>query len=326
MNKIITTSIALAVASTTSFANGDWLELDQDIASLSSTTASAAGVDVGALIRNTYRDGGTTGGWAFEDVLVHAQGSLEEFSWRISFNLDGGTAVLEDAYVVWDCTNEITTMWGQFDLPMFRSNTIGQESMLFIDRSLLGANYYAHDNGVAVSGAFNGLDWTVAAQNGTDAAGEDLNLFAHVEYDIGNGANTCCDGAMHGGEELDGTIGVSYMDMQEDSLDAVLGIDFAMTMGQFSLQAELADAGDDTVGGGLGEAPFGLTLGYLFADNMEAAYRHEDRDDVADTSRESFGLNYYLHGHNAKWQINYIDDDAATDEVIAVSLTVGASS
>jgi hypothetical protein len=131
---------------------------------------------------------------------------------------------------------------------------------------------------------------------------------------------------MLGGDELDGTIGVSYMDMQDDSLDAVLGIDFAMTMGQFSLQAELADAGDDTVGAGLGEAPFAITFGYLFADNMEAAYRHEDRDDAADTSVESFGLNYYLHGHNAKWQINYIDDDAAADEVIAVGLTVGASS
>ncbi|MFT4710692.1 MAG: hypothetical protein ACI8Q9_001823, partial [Planctomycetota bacterium] len=256
----------------------------------------------------------------------NATGSLEEFSWRISFNLEGGTAVLEDAYVTWDYDGDITSTWGQFVLPMFRSATIGQESMLFIDRSLLGANYYSHDQGVSVAGSMNGLDWTIAAQNGADAAGEDLNLFAHVEYNLGNGANTCCDGAMHGGDELDGTIGVSYMDMQDDSLDAVLGIDFAMTMGQFSLQAELADAGDDTVGAGLGEAPFAITFGYLFADNMEAAYRHEDRDDAADTSVESFGLNYYLHGHNAKWQINYIDDDAAADEVIAVGLTVGASS
>ena len=326
MNKIITTSIALAVASTASFANGDWLELDQDIASLSSTVANAGGTEVGALLRNSYRDGGTTGGWSFEDVLVNMTGNLEEFGWRVSFNIATGTLVLEDAYVTWNYGGDITTTWGQFSLPMFRSSTIGQESMLFIDRSLLGANYYAHDNGVSIAGHMEGLGWTIAAQNGTDGSSEDLNLFAHIEYNLGNGANTHSDGAMLASDELDGTIGVSYMDMQDDSIDAVLGIDFAMTMGQFSLQAELADAGDDTVGGGLGEAPFGLTLGYLFADNMEAAYRHEDRDDAGDTSRESFGLNYYLHGHNAKWQINDIDDDAAADEVIAVGLTIGASS
>jgi len=148
-------------------------------------------------------------------------------------------------------------------------------------------------------------------------------MFAHVDYHMGNGANSS-DGAMLAGDGMDATIGFSYMDEQDDSLDAVLGIDFAMTMGQFSLMVELAD-GDDNNVKSLGNAPNAFTFGYLFADNMEAAFRHEDRDDAADESRDTFGLNYYLHGHNAKWQINYIDDETASDEVIAIGLTVGAS-
>ena len=328
MNKIITTTIALAVASTASFANGgDWLELDQDIASLSSTVNTAGGVEVGGLLRNTYRDGGTTGGWAFEDTIVNMQGTLEEFSWRVSFDLASGGLVLEDAYVVWGCGEDLSVLWGQFNAPMFRSGHIDPEVMLFIDRSLIGANYAGFDNGVALMGDYNGLGYTIAALNGSDGASEDLTWFGHANYNLGNGACTCCDGALHGGDEMDGTFGVSYMDHENDGLDAVLGLEFTMTMGQFSLQAELADGNDDDLAGasGLGSAPNSIAFGYLFADNMEAAFRHEDRDNAADEARDTFGLNYYQHGHNAKWAINYIDDDASADEVIAVGLTVGAS-
>ena len=348
MNKIITTTIALAVASTTSFANGgSWLELDKDIASLSSTANVAGGTEVGGLLRSSYRDGegvdGADSEFGFEDVMLHVGGSLEEFTWRISGDLDGTGFNLDDAHVVWNYDSNVSVAWGQFKLPMFRSGSMDQESMLFIDRSLLGAAYDTYNMGVSISGSNSGLDWTLAAVNGTGLNldldttpgdgipdgindtddSESLTMFAHVAYTIGNGACTCCDGALHGGEGMDATIGVSYMDEQDDSIDAVLGIDFAMTMGQFSLMIELADGDDDNVGA-LGDAPNAVTFGYLFADNMEAAYRHEDRDTATNDSKDTFGLNYYLHGHNAKWQINYIDDDDA-DDVIAVGLTVGAS-
>ena len=325
MNKIITTSIALAVASTTSFANGgSWLELDKDIASLSSTVNVAGGTEVGGLLRSSYRDGGDVGEFGFEDVMLHAGGSLEEFTWRISGDMSDGGFTLDDAHVVWSYNSNVSVAWGQFKLPMFRSGSIDQESMLFIDRSLLGAEYDTYDMGVSISGSNSGLDWTLAAVNGNEPGDDDsMNMFAHVDYHMGNGANSS-DGAMLAGDGMDATIGFSYMDEQDDSLDAVLGIDFAMTMGQFSLMVELAD-GDDNNVKSLGNAPNAFTFGYLFADNMEAAFRHEDRDDAADESRDTFGLNYYLHGHNAKWQFNYIDDETASDEVIAIGLTVGAS-
>jgi hypothetical protein len=348
MNKIITTTIALAVASTTSFAHGgSWLELDKDIASLSSTANVAGGTEVGGLLRSSYRDGegvdGADSEFGFEDVMLHVGGSLEEFTWRVSADLTDGLS-LDDANVTWNQSENLSVTWGQQKLPMFRSSSMDQESMLFIDRSLLGTMYDTYDMGVSISGSNSGLDWTLAAVNGTGLNldldttpgdgipdgindtddSESLTMFAHVAYTIGNGACTCCDGALHGGEGMDATIGVSYMDEQDDSIDAVLGIDFAMTMGQFSLMIELADGDDDNVGA-LGDAPNAVTFGYLFADNMEAAYRHEDRDTATNDSKDTFGLNYYLHGHNAKWQINYIDDDALTDQVIAIGLTVGKS-
>ena len=327
MNKIITTSIALAVASTTSFANGgSWLELDKDIASLSSTVNVAGGTEVGGLLRSSYRDGGDVGEFSFEDVMLHAGGSLEEFTWRISGDMSDGGFTLDDAHVVWSYNSNVSVAWGQFKLPMFRSSSIDQESMLFIDRSVLGATYDNYDMGVSISGSNSGLDWTLAAVNGDadPADQESLTMFAHVDYHMGNGANSS-DGAMLAGDGMDATIGISYMDEEDDGVDAVIGIDLAMTMGQFSLMIELADGDDDAVSATLGTSPSAFTFGYLFADNMEAAFRHEDRDDADDESRDTFGLNYYLHGHNAKWQINYIDDESAADEVIAIGLTVGAS-
>ena len=333
MNTIIFTSIALAVASTTSFANGgSWLELDQDIASLSSTINMEGGAQVGGLLRSSYRDGGARGEFQFEDVMLHVGGSLEEFTWRVSADLDGGGLSLDDANVTWNQSENLSVTWGQQKLPMFRSSSMDQESMLFIDRSLLGAEYDTYDMGVSISGSNSGLDWTLAAVNGTGDNGgapdtdddESLIMFAHVDYTIGTGACTCCDGALHSSEGMNATIGVSYMDEQDDFTDAVLGIDLAATMGQFSLLVEIAD-GDDNNVGTMGESPNAVTIGYLFADNMEAAFRHEDRDDATDLSKDTFGVNYYMHGHNAKWAINYIDDEGEDDEVIAIGLTVGAS-
>ena len=337
MNKFLFTAVALTAASSTAVANnGDWLELDQDIASLSSTVATADGATLGGLIRTSYRDAGTMGGFVQEDIDLWAQGSLEEFSWRVSFDMDTGSAVLEDAYVAWSYDSGITVLFGQFKAPVLRSAVIDPENLQFIDRSNLGAVHDFWDTGVGVLGEIQeGLSYVFAVRDGYGPGvvwgddSEELFWFGHMSYDIGNGLSPI-EGAMKSGEELDAVIGISWWDMEDDSLDPVLAADVAVTMGQISGSFELADAGDDADNilaplAGMGTNPVALTLGYLFADNMEAAYRYEDYDDSADSSKSTFGLNWYMHGHNAKWQINYIDDDFATDETIAVGLTVGAS-
>jgi hypothetical protein len=325
MNKFIFSAIAIAAASSTGFAAGsDWLQLDQDIASLNTTMTSAEGVNVGGLLRNSYRDGGPIGGWAFEDADLFFGGALEEFSWRVSFDLASGSLALEDAYVTWGCTDDLSVMWGRFKAPALRSATVDPENMLFIDRSMLGATYDVRDNGVGIMGNYSGFGYTFAVQNGGDGTGDDNLLFAHVDYNIGNGVSAI-EGAMKAGDEMDGTIGVTYMDMENDGVDAVLAADFAMTMGQLSGSIEYADGSDDDIAAGMGQSPWSLALGYLFADNMEVAWRYEDMDNTADDTTNTIGLNWYLHGHNAKWQFNYIDADAASDQIIAVGLTLGAS-
>lgn len=324
MNKFIFSAIALAAASSTGFAAGsDWLQLDQDIASLNSTISTADGTNVGGLLRTSYRDGGPTGGFFHDDADLWFGGSLEEFTWRVSFDLASGGLVLEDAYVNWGCTEDLSVTWGRFNATGLRSGDMDPENMLFIDRSQLGMNFYNWDSGVAIDGNYSGFGYFFSAQNGADGTGDDLLLTAHANYDIGNGVSDI-EGAMKAGDEMDGTIGVTYSDMENDGLDAILAADFAMTMGQLSGSFEYADGNDNTIGA-LGNTPWSLTVGYLFADNMEVAYRYEDLDTTADDTVNSVGLNWYLHGHNAKWQFNYIDDDRATDQVIAVGLAVGAS-
>ena len=356
MIKFTFTAVALTAASTVAFADGsDWLELDQDIANLSTTVNTAEGATVGALVRTSYRDVDTTGGFSQDDIDLFAQGSLEEFSWRVSFDMDSGNAVLEDAYVSWSYDSGFTVIWGQFKAPALRSAVIDPENLLFIDRSNLGQFHDFWDTGLGIVGDIqDGLSYTLAVRNGfkiTDAIigppdvpgsvdwnndDEDLFYFANLTYSVGNGLSPM-EGALKAGEELDATVGVTYWDQEEDSLDPVWVFDIAATMGQFSAALELADGGDDDdnlleavtkdvlLTNGFGTNPLALTLSYLLADNMEAAYRYEDYDNSADDKKSSFGLNYYLHGHNAKWQINYIDDDVAGDEEIAIGLTVGAT-
>ena len=332
MNKFIFSAIAIAAASSTGFAAGsDWLQLDQDIASLNSTVTTSEGANVGGLIRSSYRDGGPLGGFSnsnevdtFDDARLWFGGSLEEFTWRVSFDLATGGLVLQDAYVTWGCTDDLSVTWGRFIAAGVRSTGYDPENMLFIDRSEIGRVGYVWDAGVAIDGTYSGFGYHFSAQNGTDGTGDDLILTGHANYDIGNGVGMQ-EGAMKAGDELDGTFSVTYSDMENDGIDAVLSADFAMTMGQLSGSIEYADGSDDVIGAGLGQSPWALTLGYLFADNMEAAYRYQDKDNAAEDTINTVGLNWYLHGHNAKWQFNYIDDDSATDQIIAIGLTVGAS-
>ena len=326
MNKFIYSAIAIAAASSTSMAaEGDWLQLDQDIASLSSTVAQGGGVDVGALIRNSYRDGGSEGGWSFEDVDVWLEGSLEEFDWRVNVDLDSGSAALEDAWVRWACGENVGITWGQFRQRIARSANIDPENQFFIDRSLIGMRFDMFDNGIQVDGMHSGFTWALAAQNGADGTGDSLMYTAHASYNIGNGV-AHQESALKAGDELDAVIGVGYTDMEDDGEDAILIIDAAITMGQIFGTIELADGGDDAVLASAGsENPYAVAVTYLLADNLELGYRHEDRDDDADTTKDTFGLNWLLHGQNAKWGINYIDDEATADELIAINLTVGKS-
>lgn len=325
MNKFFFSAIAVAAASSTSLAaEGDWLQLDQDIASLSSSVAQGGGINIGGVLRNTYRDGGAVGGWDWDDADIWLEGSLEEFDWRVNVDLDTGTTVLEDAWVRWSCGENLSITWGNFKDPLVRSTAIDPENLLFIDRSLIGMEFDKWDNGVMVAGHNAGFHWSLAAQNGTDGTGDSLAFGAHASYAIGNGVSMQ-EGAMKAGDELDAVIGVGYYDMQDDGADAVLLADAAFTMAQISGSVEMADSGDDALFTTNGTNPWALTLGYLLADNLELGFRHEDRDNDEDESKTTFGLNWYLHGHNAKWAINYIDDDAAADEVIAVGLTVGKS-
>jgi len=339
MIKFTFTAVALTAASTVAFADGsDWLELDQDIANLSTTVNTAEGATVGALVRTSYRDVDTTGGFSQDDIDLFAQGSLEEFSWRVSFDMDSGNAVLEDAYVSWSYDSGFTMIWGQFKAPAVRSGVIDPENLLFIDRSNIGAFHDFWDTGLGAIGQIDeSLAYTLAVRNGLDLGtgewnntDEELFFFANLTYSIGNGLSPV-EGAMKAGEELDAVVGVTYWDQEDDSNDPVWVFDIAATMGQFYAGLELSDAGDEgddiftDVGSSFGTNPMALTLSYLFADNMEAAYRYEDYDNSTDDKKSSFGLNYYMHGHNAKWQINYIDDDLTSDEEIAIGLTVGAT-
>ena len=72
----------------------------------------------------------------------------------------------------------------------------------------------------------------------------------------------------------------------------------------------------------------------LPSDRWELAMRYDDYDDVQtpmnfDRSLFTFGANYYVSGHDVKWQINYAYGenkgivDGPSTNLVAIGLTIG---
>jgi hypothetical protein len=100
-----------------------------------------------------------------------------------------------------------------------------------------------------------------------------------------------------------------------------MGLDANFTMGALGFSAELVDFDD------LGITPFNVAGSFvIMPDQLEAAIRYEDFDDVDNTNWITVGANWYLQGHAAKWQFNYItsssDDAALETDHFQIGLTV----
>jgi hypothetical protein len=67
--------------------------------------------------------------------------------------------------------------------------------------------------------------------------------------------------------------------------------------------------------------PWDVTASFLITDSWEAALRYEDLDEANNFTQVSGGISYYVSGHNMKWGLLYITQDAddasqAEDEIV----------
>jgi Phosphate-selective porin O and P len=253
------------------------------------------------------------------------------------------SANLQEAYGTWNFSEEIGLSFGRFRAHRSFSNTVYSEQLLFQHRTLIGETGYRFDEGVELHGQYGGpLTWFIAAQNGVDGLTEDFELIGRVEWAFGAGASNgegaiVAPGGNQTADEFNGAVGATYGDEGAASDGSYYGVDFVGRVSGFFFNAEFFQYDDDwagilgpTLGTTFTEGPafYSGTVGYLLPDDhWELAARYQDLDDAADTTVLSLGVNYYVTGHNAKWQLNYSDVSSDSSSVegslISLGLTLG---
>jgi hypothetical protein len=358
----------LALAGTE--ASSDWLGLDEELNAIASNVnLQGGGVELGALVRAAYISasgddfGGFTGGedqlgLVIDDVELWSQGNLGDYFWRVSVdfgdsmspyflgNLFGGTLAntartdtLEDAFARWNFHENFNLQIGHFIFPTTFSSSSNMDSLLLLSRTSVGEFFHSYGLGAMLSGDYDGtLQWHLAVLNGSDQTDDDQELRGRAVYNIGSGRNRT-EGALGANDELNASLGVSYVDDGELDDGSVLTFDAIATVAGFSIGGEYASFDDDHATAGFGGAiglnytegmdVIAFTLGYLLSENWELGGRYEQLDDEDDSTLMSVGVNYYQMGHNAKWQLMYMDfaSDVAAQEgsLIGLGLTVGSN-
>lgn len=263
-------------------------------------------------------------------------------------SVGGGVAVL-DAYVSFTITDQITGTMGQFRPPFLGSALRDENQLLFIDRTAVGNTWAFRDQGIMFSGAFDQLNWWIAAQNGVlDLQGDELAFSARVAFNaLGNGTGSV-EGAYGAGDESNLTVAAAYYTDDAFTDGDAIAFEAAYTRGALYLAAELVDWDLNTTGGTslpatgnpitgaqlYGDTLWALTAAYMVApDEWEVALRWEEYDTPnvgatsVDASLLTVGVNKYMQGHDAKWQLNYTKFDTDTAfgqdvDTIALALVV----
>ncbi len=345
-------SLALAGGDPTN----DYALLERDLERLQANldASSKSSVNVGYLLRTSYATssdvlyepaaGQDLGGFRMQDASLWFQGYIGGYEvflradasdatdWPPIGGGQPGALQMRDAWARAPIHDNVSLYFGNFRCPVVNSGMLDEGKLLMIDRTRIGQFFDVYQAGAALVADFDQFHVKLAAQNGGDGAADELGIVARAEYKVGEGAKHR-EGAL-GAEGFDATIGVGYFQDRGmgSEFDAFIG-DAYMTFDQFSLHAEMVDMGGDlaamTVGnaGGKSATPFTATLGYRIDERFELALRYQDLDDDNETTQIGAGLNYYVAGHAAKWQLNVSQYDNSTTDglLIQVGLTLGSA-
>ena len=354
MNKLVYSALAITLCSVPGIASDNWSSLDQELNSLSASlqAQNQGGPKLGGWLRSAFRSssdlqtgGSDIQGFELNDARIEITGDAgNTYSYKISFGVETGTAVLKDAYAKWEIANGVNGKMGRYKVAFFQSSLIPESRLLFIHRSALGDIFSSRDEGFEISGEFEQIQYQVGVQNGTDGQGDEYRFTARVRADLmGNGTGKT-EGAYGSGDETNLSAAVAWQD--EGSLDdgMVLGAEVQMTSGPFSVAGEAADFDEGTagafgitngildqwgiVGGDVADTtPWGVTGSYMFTDMYEAAVRYEDADDTEDTTSIRVAVNRYVAGHDIKWTVEWqtVDTDNAIDDFDVLGLGLALS-
>jgi hypothetical protein len=354
MNKFVYGALAFTMASPL-FAGGseteEWLTLDREIDSLAASLAdNGQGALVTGFVKSTYSRSSDVafgpndlGGFNLDNAQLVIDAATGDYSWHVRADGSSDTGAgyfgnvgnvggqVLDAWAAWNITENIKGTLGNFRPPFLGSALRNEDQLLFIDKTVNGESWDFRDLGLMLSGSMDQFGWWVAVQNGIDAQGDDLAFAARAAFNaLGAGAGAGVEGAYGAPEESNLTVAAGYYQDDDTFIDdlSAFSIEAAFTHGALYAAAEIVNLDEGFTGTGDSQTPWAATVAFMFVpDAWEAALRFEDADDDFDTSMAVVGVNYYVQGHNAKWQVNYStinsDISAAEIDVIAAGLVVG---
>jgi hypothetical protein len=341
--------ISLASGADGSHASDDWQGLDREIEQLQrqleSTQGKTAGPRISGFILTSYERFDDIAGSHIADrdgfqvnkVWLEVNGPAGE-GFRYNLGIDAltsqGQFQFRDVEVSFPVVGHVRGTMGKFRPPFLYSATDARSKGLFLHRSVQGSIWNRRDDGFMLNGKVDGVRWFASAQNGGDGADKDLLLVGKLAWAVAGGG---IDLKQEGGYGVDAktriTAGVGVVN--EGSIDqgTVLGGEVEGCSGRFFFQGEVVDYGDGFTpnsvrhgaakhaSGSGGTTPYAVALACMLTGKHEAAVRYEDLDDIQRTRKTWFGLNWYVHGHACKWQLDW-EHTAGVNEAALLELGV----
>jgi hypothetical protein len=361
MKKLVYSALALSLTGMPALATDNgWLGLDKEIENLTSSleAANPNAPTLSGWILTSYRhssdisvpfdldfdgDGDPTtnpsgdndqSGFQFDSVRLQVEGDAgNNYSYKISFDFESGEAELKDAFVKWQIHENINGKIGRFKEAMLQSALVGENRLLFLERTFLGDILGRRELGIAVLGSFDVVNWQVQAQDGADGQGDEHKFVARLSANvIGKAGQSKNEGAYGAGDETNVNVGIAYQDDTTVDDGGILTLDASLTTGPISVAAELADFGEGEGGTYLFDGrntaettPWDITVSYLITPEWEVAGRYEDLDDEDDTTSYVIGVNRYVRGHDIKWGAQWRSIMSDPQDVDQLGIGLGLS-
>lgn len=263
------------------------------------------------------------GGFENRRTKLTFEGHVVDPSWKYhvtgAFARDGGSFLLEDAYIAKDLGNGWELLVGQFKLPFMIEETISSKRQLAVDRSLVNEEYNQdRSQGVQMSYTADQFRFYVAYSDGfmtanTAALGYDTEwaFTGRAEVLLAGKWSQFRDFTSFKGEEFGFQLGgAAHYEKAEVGTAAgpeekmfTWTVDAMLEFGGANLFAAI-------VGRHLDEAnvdQYGFVIqgGFFVTDDVELFGRYEwsdfDVDGVEDLSVITVGVNKYWDKHNIKW-------------------------
>lgn len=325
-----------------------WRELDASIAALAQGDA-ASGRTFGGLVRafvasaddDVTSGGDDVSGFDLEDVDVFFELEEEQFSVRVSAELDDGNLGLEDGYARYRYSQALQLAVGQFKPRVVRSGSVQPGGLLFRERTFLGALFDVWDLGAELGGHYDQFDYWLAVTNAENGSESDHFWSVRGEWTLYEDPWADVEGAHGAPNYLRSLLGAFlFGDVALSSSDGGgYGVDFALTFGPYSFHAEWAHVDDAfvrpadvTVGPPLvlgGDAsPLSATISRCLGTDWEGALRWQEADDADDTSGWSAAIDWFPGDGPLRWiaDATRIEDDLDEGWILSLGIAIGASS